>query len=190
MLARPDDDGMRLCVGKVAPEEIMPWFARLWPSMGPDEAESLRRVFETVLPLCPSFNFGFNLTSDGAGVAFGVECYEDWLEDDPAQWRPMLEELTGRGLCLPEKARGIADYAGITALPLSKRVTSDVIYLNTYRKIHHLKLTVSRGALTQAKAYLAVSRPGLPMDMFGMARLASGVSSDADKAAGQSWSIQ
>ncbi|MDR1885702.1 MAG: hypothetical protein LBQ56_05455 [Synergistaceae bacterium] len=190
MLDRPDDDGMRLCVDKVEPEEIMPWFAKLWPSMGPDEAESLKCVFETVLPLCRSFNFGFNLTYDGADGAFGVECYEDWLDEDPAQWRPLLGELARLGLCLPEKAQGVMDYAGITALPLSKRIASGVIYLNTYRKIHHLKLTVSRGTLTQAKAYLAVSRPGLPLDMFGMVRMASGVSSDADRAAGQSWSIQ
>jgi hypothetical protein len=160
--------------------------------MGPDEAESLRRVFETVLPLCRSFNFGLNLTEDGAGDTFGVECYKEWLDDDPAQWRTLLGELARCGLCLPEKAQGVMDYAGITALPLSKRIASDVIYLNTYRKIHHLKLTISRGALAQAKAYLAVTRPGLPMDMFGMMRLrlASGVSPDADKAAGQSWSIQ
>ncbi|MDR1884958.1 MAG: hypothetical protein LBQ56_01695 [Synergistaceae bacterium] len=190
MLDRPDDDGMRLCVDKVEPEKIMPWLARLWPAMSSDEAESLRCVFEAVLPLCRHFNFGFNLTDDGAGVAFGVECYEEWLNEDAAQWRPLLDELTGRGLCLPEKARGVADYAGITALPLSRRISSDVVYLNTYRKIHHLKLTISRGNPTQAKAYLAVSRPGLSLETFGMLKLASSASSDADRQAGRAWSIQ
>jgi hypothetical protein len=190
MLGRADDAGIRLCVDKVPPEEILPWLARLSPGM--TETASLRNVLETLCPLCRDVNFGFNLTEGGVGDAFGVECYEDWLDEDPAQWRPLLDELTRAGLCLPEKAQGVRDYAGITASPLRRRIVRDVVYLNTYRKIHHLKVTVSRGTLTQAKAYLAVSRPGVPLSLFGLTKALnpSGLSSAADKQAGQAWSTR
>jgi hypothetical protein len=189
MLSRPDA-GIRLCVDKTPPEDVLPWLARLCPGMGEGEAASLRKGLETLLPLCRDVNFGFNLTENGVGDAFGVECYEEWLDENPEQWRPLLDELTGLGLCLPQKARGVTDYAGITAFPLSERVDRDVIYLNTYRKIHHLKVTVSRGKLTQAKAYLAVSRPGLSLSLFGLAKAFPGLSSDADRQAGQAWNTR
>jgi hypothetical protein len=185
MLDRADDAGIRLCVDKMAPEpeKILPWLAGLWPAMSVAETESLRKVFKAVFPLCRCLNFGFNLTKDGVGDALGVECYEDWLDDDTAQWRPLLDEMTRAGLCLPEKARGVRDYAGITALPMRRRIDRGVIYLNTYRKIHHLKIALSRGTLTQAKAYLAVSRPGLPLSLFGLPN----ATSDADGQAGHAW---
>ena len=187
MLTRPDDAGMRLCVNKVAPEEILPWIAELC-SMNVGEVASLRDILEAVFPLCRDLSLGFNLTKDGVGDAFGIECYEDWLNEDAEQWLPLLDHLTRKGLCLPEKAQGVRDYAGISTLPLRKRVVGDVVYLNTYRKIHHLKLTLSRGALTQAKAYLAVNRPGLPVDLFHSWKTV--VSPDADQRDGQAWNVQ
>jgi hypothetical protein len=192
MLGRANDTGIRLCVNKVAQDQVLPWLTRLCPGMSAAEAASLKNGLETVSALCHDVDFGFNLTEEGVGDSFGVECYEDWLDEDPAQWRPLLDELTRAGLCLPEKAQGVRDYAGITASPLSKRVVSDVVYLNTYRKIHHLKVTASRGALTQAKAYLAVSRPGVPLSLFGLTKALnpSGLSSAADKQAGQAWSTR
>jgi hypothetical protein len=188
MLTRADDMGMRLCVDNTPtePEKILTWFAKLWPAMSGTEAESLREIMEVFFPLCRELNFGFNLTENGASDAFGIECYEEWLEEDAAQWRPLLDELERRGLCLPEKARGVRDYAGITASPIRERIDGDIIYLNTYRKIHHLKLTLSRGTLTQAKAYLAVSRLGIPKFLFGHARSAA----DADRQAGYAWNPQ
>ena len=190
MLSREDDVGIRLCVDKVEPEEMLPWFARLWPGMNAAETESLREVFETLFPLCRSLNAGFNLTEDGVGNGWGVECYEDWLDENPSQWRPLLDELKRAGVCLPEKAQVVMDYAGITASPLRERITDGIVYLNTYRKIHHLKLTLSREILTQAKAYLAVSRPGLPLSFFGLLKAMPGVSGDADRLAEQAWSTR
>jgi hypothetical protein len=188
MLAREDDAGIRLCVDKMPPEpeKCLAWLVRLLPAMGAAEAESLKDALERIFPLCRETNFGFNLTEDGAGDAFGVECYEDWLDENPEQWGPLLDELTREGLCLPEKASGVRDYAGITATPLSERITSDVVYLNTYRKIHHLKITLSRGNMTQAKAYLAVSRPGVSRAIFGFMQAADA----AERQAGRSWSAQ
>ena len=192
MLDRVDDAGIRLCVDKTGTdlEKILSWLTKLRPETSEAEIESLRGVFDAVFPLCRYSTFGFNLTEDGADGAFGVECYEEWLDDAPAQWSPLLDELPRAGLCLPEKAQGVKEYAGITALPLNKRIAGDVIYLNTYRKIHHLKVTVSGGILTQAKAYLAVSRPGLPLSVFGLLKVMSGVLADADKLAGHSWNTR
>jgi hypothetical protein len=201
MLDRADDVGMRLCVDKVVSKagmdigKILTWLARLRSATrtaeaGAAEIESLRKIFEVVFPLCRDLNFGFNLMEEGVDDVFGVECYEEWLDDDPKQWHPLLEALTRAGLCLPEKAQGVKDYVGITASPLRKRITGGVVYLNTYRKIHHLKLTLSRGTLTQAKAYLAVSRPGLALSLFNPRNAILGVSPDADKQARQAWNIQ
>jgi hypothetical protein len=188
MLAREDDDGIRLCVDKTqqGTENNLAWLARLLRATGTSEAESLKAALGSIFPLCRETNFGFNLTEDGVGDAFGVECYEDWLNEDPGQWQPLLDELTQAGLCLPEKAQGVRDYAGITATPLIGRIDHDVIYLNTYRKIHHLKITLSRGVMTQAKAYLAVSRPGVPRAVFGFRQAADA----AEKQAGQAWNTQ
>jgi hypothetical protein len=180
MLTREDDVGIRLCVDQVEEPALLPWLTRLLP----DGECGLQSALDVIIPLCRHRTFGFNLTEDGIGTAIGVECYQDWLEENPAQWRPLLDELERRGLCLPEKARGVRDYAGKTASPLKDRLARGMIYLHTYRKIHHLKLTVARGALTQAKAYLAVSRPGLPLSMF------SGYAAQtADQRAGQAWNI-
>ena len=191
MLDRADDAGIRLCVNKTPTEaeKTLPWLARLWPAMSAAETESLRKIFETIFPLCSTVNFGFNLTEDGVGDGWGVECYEDWLDENPGQWRPLLDELKRAGLCLPEKAQGVTDYAGITASPLRERIADGIVYLNTYKKIHHLKLTLSREILTQAKAYLAVSRPGLPLSFFGLLKAMPGVSADADRLAGQAWNF-
>jgi hypothetical protein len=187
MLSRADDAGLRLCVDKteLEPEKIPAWLARLRPAMSAAEAESLKEVFEAVVPLCRSVNFGFDMTEEGVGGDFGMECYEDWFEEDPAQWRPLLDKLIRDGLCLPKKARGAADYAGITTSPLHSRVDGGILYLNTYRKIHHLKMTLSNGMLTQAKAYFSVGRPGLPLSMFGIISAAR----EADAQAGHAWGV-
>jgi hypothetical protein len=188
MLSRPDDVGMRLCVDKTEtePEKILDWLVKLRPAMNVTEAELLRRALEGVFPLCRDINFGFNLTKGGVDEALGVECYEDWINEDTAQWRPLLDEITRAQLCLPEKAQGVRDYAGITASQSHKRIDCGIIFLNTYRKIHHLKLTLSQGTLIQAKAYLSVSRPGLPLSLFGFPTAAY----DAGQKAGQAWKIQ
>ncbi|MDR3353955.1 MAG: hypothetical protein LBO21_02820 [Synergistaceae bacterium] len=187
MLSRPDDAGLRMCVDKTSeePEKILDWCAALRPGMSASEAESLKEVFASVFPLCRHVNFGFNLTEDGVGGVFGMECYEEWLEEDPAQWRPMLDKLTREGLCLPEKAHGAADYVGITRSPVRSRIDDDVIFLNTYRKIHHVKLTLSGGVPAQAKAYFSVGRPGLPLSMFGIISAAR----EADAQAGHAWGV-
>jgi hypothetical protein len=187
MLSRADDTGLRLCVDKTGrdPEKMLEWLARLRPAMSAAEAESLREVFEAVTPLCRFVNFNFNLTEEGAGGDIGMECYEDWLNEDTAQWRPMLDKLIRDGLCLPEKARGAEDYAGITTSPLLSRVDGSIVYLNTYRKFHHVKLALSGGVAAQAKVYLSVGRPGLPLSMFGIISAAR----EADARAGHAWGV-
>jgi hypothetical protein len=189
MLGRTDDDGIKLCVKNTAPEpkRILPWLARLYPGMSAAESASLKNGLEVIFPLCRDVNFAFDLTEGGVGDAFGMECHEK-SSDDPAQWRPLLDELTRIGLCLPEKARGAEDYAGVTASPPSRRIVRSVVCLNTYREINHLKVTVSRGSLRQAKVYFTVSRPGLPLHLLGWAKALSGLpglSSDAGRQAGQ-----
>jgi hypothetical protein len=160
MLTRVDDCGLRLCVNKISPEAIIPWLAMILPE---GEAEALTPILAELLPMSQYFALDFNLTGKGVDAAIGFECYQDWLQDDPGQWLELLNYLTRRGLCLPEKGQGVRDYTGITASPLCDRLAGNLIYLHTFRKIHHVKCTLHQGRITQAKAYLAVSRPCLPL---------------------------
>jgi hypothetical protein len=163
MLTREEDCGLRLCVKEVPSETLHPWLHRLLPSA---EAQAQAELACTLLPLAEATALGFNLTAEGVSPAIGLECYQDWLQDDPAQWRPLLDYLSARAVCLPEKGAGVQGYAGVTTSPLEERMSGNQLYLNTYRKIHHLKCTLAAGRIAQAKAYLAVSRPGVPLTNF------------------------
>ncbi len=160
MLTRKEDLGLRLCVNKVASQHITSWFGSIFSD---SEADFMKPLIHSTADRCELLTFGFNLTENGIAPGIGVECYQDWTKNSSEQWRPLLEELVDKKLCLPEKARGVLAYQGITQSPLPERITGDMLYLHTYRKIHHLKLTLANGTISQAKAYLAVSRPGMPL---------------------------
>lgn len=164
MLTREGDHGLRLCVNKLAPESVLPWLETILPA---SESAGLASILATLMPMNRHIAFGFHLTDKGVDPAIGMECYMDWLVDDPGQWSPLLDYLNSVGRCLPEKVQALRDYVGITASPLRQRLTATTLYLHTFRKIHHLKCTLIRGEVAQAKAYLAVSRPGIALaDIF------------------------
>jgi hypothetical protein len=168
MLSRPTTD-LRVCVNKLPPDALAAWLPRTgWRG----NAAALRDLFSVLAPLTQTMAVGVDLTADGPADDIGLECYQDWLVDDAQQWVPLLDMLEAWQLCRPSKRQGLLDFPGITQLPDQDRRRDDgVIYLNLFRKIHHLKLRIAAGRVTEAKAYLALSRPAVP---FGPSSTALG----------------
>lgn len=156
MLTRQDDHGLRMCISDISPENISGWLKDVQPQI--DKA-FLDSFFKAVMPVTGHVTLGLNLCENGIDPAIGIECYMDWLNDDPKQWAGLMDLVSECGLCLPGKKRGFFSYPGITQSPMPDRIEQDILYLNIFRKIHHIKITISKGSMTQAKAYLAVFRP-------------------------------
>ena len=164
---------VRLCVNRLNPDAILPWLAQLGRPGGGDAPEKLMR---DLIPLVRSMAVGLDLGENGPGEKIGIECYMDPDGDDSAQWLPVLKLMEDMGLCLPEKSRGVIDYPGINRSPLKERWSSDgTVFIDVHRRIHHLKVAIDATGATEAKIYLAVSRPGVSLrsflsDMTGLSR--------------------
>ncbi len=162
MLARPNP-GLRVCVYTPDTEKIPAWLSDLnWQG----DTEALGELLRQLTPMLrDTMAVGLNLMPEGLAKKIGLECYMDWYEDDPAQWIPLLDFIEEMNLCLPQKRQGILAFPGITRVPGSWQKTSDgVFYINLYRKIHHLKLSIAAGQASEAKIYLAMSRPGFNLE--------------------------
>lgn len=158
MLARVNP-GMRVCVNKLIPEEIPEWLSKLnWSG----DTQTLERLLQKITPLLNTMAVDLNLLKDRPAEKIGLECYMDWLVDDSKQWIPLLDFIEELNLCLPQKRQGFLNFPGITQNPPHKRLSDGgVLYLNLFRKIHHIKLSLAEGQVVEAKAYLALSRPGI-----------------------------
>lgn len=160
MLARINP-GLRVCVNKLAPEEIPDWLSQLkWKG----DVKALEALMKTITPIVPIIAVDLNLLADGPAEKIGLECYMDWVDDDPHQWVPLLNFIEEHNLCLPQKRQGLLTFTGITHNPPHKKVASDgMFYINLFRKIHHIKLSILGAAPVEAKAYLAMTRPAVDL---------------------------
>ncbi len=162
MLARKSP-GLRICVSKIPAQEIPGWLCQTGWSGDP---EALARLLRLVSARSQTLALNLNLTADGPSEKVGVECYMDWLVDDAQQWAPLLDWLEQQHLCLPQKRRGLEEFPGMTRSPrLPNGNDRSVLYLNLYRKIHHIKLSITGGRVAEAKGYFALSRPALLLDL-------------------------
>ena len=181
MLSRMNQ-GLRVCVNTVPPETIPAWLAALnWDG----DSRALERLLRPITPMLKTTAIDLNLLNGRPAEKIGLECYMDWLEDDPAQWNPLFDLIETRDLCLPRKRQGLLDFPGVTRSPILQRLSGDgVMHLHLFRKIHHLKFTISGGQVVEAKAYLALSRPGVHLRRMFPGRF--GDSEDA----GHAWLIE
>lgn len=158
MLSRPNP-GLRVCVGSLAAEEIPVWLHAVGWQGQMDMVANLLRQFPAGLE---PFALNVNLMPDGPAEKIGLECYMNWLENDPKQWDPFLNMITAMRLCLPSKHQGILDFQGVTSFSKDYQQLPDgIVYPFLHRKLHHIKLTLMAAQVTEAKAYLALSHPGL-----------------------------
>ncbi len=159
MLAR-SDAGLRVCVKDLAAADLAHWLAQAgWQG----DPAWLAELTHTIIPMLETWTINLGFTPAGLAEKIGLECYLDWLEDDSQQWVPLLDSIVARGLCLPQKRQGVLDFPGVTLTPPSAS-TDAFQYLNLFRKIHHLKLNFSAGQIREAKAYFALTRPGVYLD--------------------------
>ncbi|GAK51470.1 hypothetical protein U14_02714 [Candidatus Moduliflexus flocculans] len=158
MLSRPNP-GLRVCVYPLTAEEIPVWLRAVgWQGNPENIADILRQLPQGL----ESFAMNINLMPDGPAEKIGVECYMNWLENDPKQWIPLLDATAAMHLCLPSKYQGILDFQGMTHFPKDwPRPAEGIAYQFLLRKIHHIKLSITSGQAKEAKAYLALSHPGL-----------------------------
>ena len=160
MLARTSP-ALRVCVSKLPAQDIPAWLGRIgWQG----DTQALTCILEPVATRAQMVALNLNLTADGPAEKIGVECYMDWLVEEVAQWAPLFDWLAAQHLCLPHKRCGLEEFPGMTLSPPQLK-GAPVAYLNIYRKIHHLKLSITRGQVSEAKGYLAISRPCLYVDL-------------------------
>ncbi len=159
MLARKSP-GLRVCVNKIPVEDIPTWLCQTgWEG----DALALARILEPIATRSQIVSLNLNVTAKGPVEKVGVDCYMDWLIDDAGQWAPLLDWLEQQRLCLPQKRRGLEEFPGLSLCPPQPEDAS-VAYLNIFRKIHHIKLSITGGRVVEAKGYLAISRPCLYLD--------------------------
>ena len=151
--------GLRICIYPLTAEEIP---ALLQAAGWQGDLEMVSEILRQLPLELESFAVDVDLMTDGLADKIGIECYMDWFENDPQQWAPFLDRLVEMGLCLPSKYRGILDFQGMMPFPKDWHSFPDkIIYPFLYRKIHHIKLSLRERQITEAKAYLALSHPGL-----------------------------
>lgn len=158
MLGRPSRD-IRVCVNQLHPEVIPVWLSDVgWRG----DKLALSEFLHRLTPLLRALAIDLNLTEDGPASKIGIECYMDWDNESPEQWAVLLDLMQEFVQCHPGKRKGLLQYPGAVPLPAKRRETSDnALCLSLFKMIHHIKLGWDGGCPTDAKAYLAVYRPGI-----------------------------
>jgi hypothetical protein len=162
MLARPTN-AVRLCVQRLAPDQIIPYLARVgWPG----SAGELRRLIDEIA----GFVDGIGLDIDVGETVLpkiGLECSINDGAAGRAKLRALLEHLTTRGHCVPEKGAALLQWLGYCTersdrerwpahlLKASKDRGDDVMSAFG-RTLSHVKVTYQDDARSVAKAYLGV----------------------------------
>lgn len=163
MLGRKEA-GLRICINQLPAEAIPDWLSTLGAH---GNSEPIRRFFDEMGPLLSRFALGFNLRRHGIEKKIGLECYMNPHDLGSSQWAPLLAFLERERLCLASKRKGIMDYPGRNHFPVdSNTLDNGILSKTVFRIIHHLKLTVVGERFVEAKAYLALYRPGLDTKAF------------------------
>ena len=130
-----------------------------WPGSIAKVVDALARLRGLTLAFKPALDIFADRVSPRLGLL--VISPEDretggcWLSTGRTDWRPIVERMEARGLCLPGKARGLLEWPGRAQL-----FTRDGI-ATLYKGINHLKLVFS-GDKVEAKAYCGLLYALLP----------------------------
>lgn len=157
---------VRVCVNHIAYSDMVPFLKR---SNWTGNIGAFSSLIDILKPLVKSIAIDLDIAPAGIGKKIGLECYMDWGCEDADQWLPLLNHLTVHHLLLPEKREGLLKFPKNKTLPLKDQLdddSTDTVYQLFCQNIHHIKLTFTDGAITEAKAYLGVYRPGLNKRLF------------------------
>ncbi len=158
MLGRPCRD-VRVCINKLSVHEIPDWLADMgWQG----DTRALKAALDVLTPMVRTMAVDLNLTETGISEKIGIECYLDWDRKDLHPWSCLLDRLDDFVCIHPSKRSGLLRYPGDLPLPASRRKeSSDTLSLLLFKMIHHIKLGFHSSGMEDAKAYLAVYRPGI-----------------------------
>ena len=158
MLGRPSRD-IRLCINRLGHDMIPGWLSDMgWQG----DRKALAGILGVLAPIVRTFAIDLNLAETGISEKIGIECYMDWDEKDPGIWAGFLDRLDGYVPIHPFKRSGLLMYPGELRLPAFRRKENpDALSLLLCKMIHHVKLGFNEGAVSDAKAYLAIYRPGI-----------------------------
>jgi len=160
MLSRAHE-GLRVCVRHLPLEHVPEWLSKLgWNG----DTAAIAGLLRDTVPMLHRIALDLTLGENGVAEKLGLECYMVWLEENPEQWRPLLEFARDRQISLPEKSEALLAFPGISRFPADRCNTADGMrYPNIHRKLHHIKLNFVGGKVTEAKAYLAVAHSSVDM---------------------------
>jgi len=159
MLGRPGKD-TRLCFNKLSPGLIPQWLSN---SGWHGNTQVLTETLGMLDPLVRALAIDLNLTETGISDKIGIECYVDWSERNTDLWAYLLDRLKEYIHIHPSKHSGLLLYPAELSLPISRRKDSGLNLL-LFKMLHHIKLGFHGNTLSDAKAYLAIYRPGIQPD--------------------------
>ena len=161
LMASRSPPATRVCVHHIPCERLPGWLSEIG---APVDASRLSELLEVLSPLHRGISVGLSLTESGISGRIGLECYQDYTDQSPHQWLPLLDYLKSQDLCAPSKREGILTFPGTHRVFLSQAVrdkTNGVLYPILARNIHHVKLSVQSERILGAKAYLGIYYPGI-----------------------------
>lgn len=106
-------------------------------------------VFESLTELTrPHVSLSVDVTAQGVSPRLGLEFHRPvaWYELDHSGWNRLIDRLTERGWCLPDKT------LGLKAWPRVEEIFDQGRVYRVRQSINHVKVVVDRGRTT-AKAY-------------------------------------
>ena len=140
------EQALRLIISTASCGDAVELLARLrWPGSYAEVAA----VFESLTELTGSHvSLSVDVTAQGVSPRLGLEFYRPvaWYELDHSGWNRLIDRLTERGWCLPDKA------LGLKAWPRVEQIFDQSRVYRVRQSINHVKVVVDRGATT-AKAY-------------------------------------
>jgi hypothetical protein len=159
----------RLCIRGMAAEQIIPYLNSVgWPG-------SLSALRETVTTLAGQAN-RIDLDLDVEGQVrpkLGLEIYYALGQESPDK---LISFLENEGYCVPEKAKALRSWQGLTLETLHSDVwPPELLRASAFmggrvksafvRWLHHVKFVFEPGCPLRAKAYLGVRHGWLTPDM-------------------------
>lgn len=170
MLSRKDE-ALRVCVQRLAADQILPYLLEIgWP--GPKDG------LETLMARLGAFSGDITLLDMdvGAGVhpQIGVEYGFGAEPEGKPRWAAFLDALAQQGLCAPEKRAGLLAWPGYTRPTGSPLPWPDFLIAESLlqppdrfsmiqRKLNHVKITLRPQRPPEAKGYLQFTHECFPM---------------------------
>lgn len=161
MLSRPEA-GIRICVHHIPQSKVLAYLQAIgWPG----DVVQLERVLAEMIAPFDRIALALDYAADGLTPKLGIECYfrDNVQPPKEARWQQVLQQFVDRGLCVPEKARGLLDFpVAKRLLPLADKELEAALggqpgYFRpgkVMRGLHHLKVVLGGDGGLSAKGYL------------------------------------